>query len=449
MDMSGYYQLYSNHYGNITDYPSNPRKPTTMSSGSGVHVIWVDDRDGNTELYYSQKVFYADMVLTNSDIQFDPPSPVKKGDPVFINASVYNYGISVTGVEVRFYDGNPDIDGDLIPDVGAQEIGNDTIDVNEGSSSIASIVWIPMIDGTYEIYVWVDPENLEQEYHETDNLAFNTTEVFSSGPSPPKNLLADLSPFAHASVNLMWNASIDDGGGDNDIAGYTVYKSSSGVNGSYEFVAWIPANGSLIYNWTDVGAGDGDLNDYFYMVRANDTSDNEELNLNKVGKVVNYLTEGWNLISIPLVQENTSREYVLQTLDSNYSAIQGYHAGKSRPWLHWHRDKPNFFNDIIEVNHEYGYYIDMLKADHLVVAGKVPNSPQISLTAGWNLVGYPSLTDRTSDDALSSISGMVNNVYFYNVTTDIDEVLGPFDTMNPEFGYWVHVTTYCVWEVPL
>jgi hypothetical protein len=428
-DMNNYTQVFSSRYGQATDYPSDSSMPTIALSGNVAHIVWVDPRDGNNELYYSQRGLIADLILSNSDIQFDPPSPVLEGTEIFINATVFSYGKSVSNVEVKFYNGNPDFDENLIPDVAADVIGSDTININEDASTIASLNWTPPSDGTYDIYVWVDPENLTQELDDSNNLAFNTIEVLSSPPSPPLNLIAILSTGALEDVELSWDASPDDGSGDDDVEGYSVYKSNTGVNGAYDFTAWIPATDSFSYSWIDLGAGDGDLNDYFYLIRANDTSGKEEQNTIKVGKMVNYLVEGWNLISVPLIQSNTSAEYVLQTLELNYSTIQGHHAGRSRPWLHWHRDKPNYFNDVIEINHEEGYYIDMVNPDYLVVAGKVATITQIQLKTGWNLVGYPSLTTRTRDDVLSSISGNYNKV------------------INPGFGYWIHATSDCMLEV--
>ncbi|UCE39383.1 MAG: hypothetical protein JSW00_09230 [Thermoplasmata archaeon] len=446
-DTNNYTQVFSSKYGQATDYPSDSSMPTIAISGDLVHIVWVDPRDGNNELYYSQRGLLADLILSNSDIQFDPPSPVEEGMEVFINATVFCSGKSASSVEVKFYNGNPDLNGDLIPDVTADVIGSDTININADASAIASLKWTPPSDGTYDIFVWVDPDNLTEELDESNNIGFNTLEVFSLPPTPPLNLGAEISPGALDDVELSWDASSDDGSGEDDVVGYSVYKSSTGVSGTYEFEAWILATDSTSYSWIDSGAGDGDLNDYFYIVRANDTLNNEEQNTDKVGKMVNSLVLGWNMISVPLIQSNTSAEGVLQTLELNYATIQGYHSGKSRPWLHWHRDKPNYFNDEIDIIHERGYYIDMVNPDYLVVAGKVPTNTQISLKAGWNLVGYPSPTTRTSDDALSSISGSYNKVEFYDTYKGKEGALGPLDDMYPNLGYWVHAMEDCVWEL--
>jgi hypothetical protein len=266
---------------------------------------------------------------------------------------------------------------------------------------------------------------------------------------PAVNLNAILVPGSLEDVKLIWNASEDDGAGYDDVAGYTVYKSTTGLYGSYDFAAWISALGipTHTYEWTDYGAGDGDWNNYFYKVRVNDTSDNEEQNDDKVGKFVWYLEKSWNLFSVPLIQSDTSRETVLQTIDGNYAALQGYHAGKSRPWLHWHRDKPNYFNDEIEIDRRKGYYIDMIVSDYLVTAGKVAPQTDINLKSGWNLVGYPSLTEKTVADALTSIDGNYNMVEYFDPIKDKEIRLKSNDLMIPGLGYWIHATADCVWTI--
>ncbi|UCE39404.1 MAG: PQQ-like beta-propeller repeat protein [Thermoplasmata archaeon] len=263
-----------------------------------------------------------------------------------------------------------------------------------------------------------------------------------SPPAPPTNLQAQLVGNGN-DVMVFWDASIDDGSGDDNVLGYTVYKSSAGVNGPYDFEAWVLATDSPTYDWTDVGAGDGDLNDYFYIVRANNTDNNEENNVRKVGKVVNQQAKGWNLISVPLIQASTSRNYSLQTIEGNSSAVQSYHAGKSKPWLHWNDKKPAHLNDVNDITNENGYYIYMVNTDYLVTAGKVPTTTSISLYHGWNMVGYPSLEIRTRNDALSSISASYNRVIFLDTQSGREVFLGPSDLMSPGYGYWIHVTENC------
>ncbi|UCF09140.1 MAG: hypothetical protein JSW28_05545, partial [Thermoplasmata archaeon] len=117
---------------------------------------------------------FSELFITPSDIQFNPPSPIENGHSLFINATVHNSGVSEQNVEVRFYNGDPDENGDLIPDDTAEIIANVTIDVDEDTYSVASIIWTPPIKDTYNIYVWVDPKNETEEYYYHNNLVTAT-----------------------------------------------------------------------------------------------------------------------------------------------------------------------------------------------------------------------------------------------------------------------------------
>jgi parallel beta-helix repeat protein len=265
-------------------------------------------------------------------------------------------------------------------------------------------------------------------------------------PLPPFDLDIILIPGSLADLELSWAASPDDGGGENDVVAYNIYRAVA-VGGPFTYVDSVPATGAASYSWIDSGKGDGDWNNYFYIVRAEDSEGLEDDNEVKVGKFASYLVEGWNLVSVPMVQSDTALGTVLQTLGSNYFAVQGYHAGKSRPWLHWHRDKPNYFNDVISIDHKNGYYVDMETGDYLVTAGRVASTTDIALKSGWNLVGNPSLSLLTRDVALSSIAGKYNMVERFDTVTGKEVRLQSGDHMEPGLGYWIHATQDCTWTV--
>jgi len=48
----------------LTDNPSESREPSIAVSGSYVHVVWHDDRDGNWEIYYKRKQLLISLALT-------------------------------------------------------------------------------------------------------------------------------------------------------------------------------------------------------------------------------------------------------------------------------------------------------------------------------------------------------------------------------------------------
>ncbi|MBK6539068.1 MAG: hypothetical protein IPG09_15335 [Ignavibacteria bacterium] len=55
----------------LTNDPASSWNPSVTVSGSVVHVVWQDDRNGNTEIYYKRSIdeggsWEADTRLTNN-----------------------------------------------------------------------------------------------------------------------------------------------------------------------------------------------------------------------------------------------------------------------------------------------------------------------------------------------------------------------------------------------
>ncbi len=470
--VSGFYRIDGDLLNDTPKWIDNDTNYTFLNVGTHVVQLYfsgvsIYNKEGDGPYTVELDVFDdfavwldSDTYLTNfySNVQFQPPPAVfdppysdygldTNGDGFFnylvvnitLNVDVAGYYKVDGSLSDSYFDFIESVDNLTFLNTGVQVVQlyfKGSVINNHGVNGVF-IVILDLFDSL--------SNSIDSDIYVTGSYMFNQFQP-PSPPSPPTGLQASLINGGN-DVMLSWNASADDGTGENDVEGYTVYKSSAGINGIYDFAAWIKATGSLSYNWIDVNAGDGDWNDYFYIIRANDTLNMEEKNTNKVGKIVNYLQDGWNLISLPLIQIDTSKEYVLQTLDSNYLTIQRYHAGKSRPWMHWHRGKPSHFNDPMEINHQEGYYIDMLISDHLVMAGKVPSITQISLKTGWNLVSYPSLINKTVSDVLSSIAGKYNVVYYYDTVKDREVKMSSSDYMQLGSGYWIHAKENCVWEI--
>lgn len=370
------------------------------------------------------------------------------------------FGDGLSTLEVRWYlhiiviNGSGPVDS---ADVTVSDNENGTWSEAFVTDSQGRVKWVNVLEYIRDLGSWVfyTPHNItaskgaEVGYAEPlmDISKFVFVDItpgmIPQPPLPPVDLEITL---IGSDLQLAWGASGDDGAGENDVVSYEIYRSMT-IDGTYVNVGTVSADGSSTYTWTDSGKGDSDWNNYFYIVRAKDADGLEDANENKVGKFVFNLAEGWNMFSIPLVQSDTARDKVLETLGTNYVTVQGYHAGKSRPWLHWHRNKPNRFNDVIAINRNEGYYIDMLVPDYLVTVGKVAGTTDITLKTGWNLIGYPSLTNRLRDDALSSISGKYNKVERYDTTLDKEVRLDSGDFMQPGLGYWIHTTEDCVLSI--
>ncbi|UCG69563.1 MAG: PQQ-binding-like beta-propeller repeat protein [Thermoplasmata archaeon] len=174
------------------------------------------------------------------------------------------------------------------------------------------------------------------------------------------------------------------------------------------------------------------------------------------------LKEGWNMISIPLNTTNTQLEDILSDIDGNYIGVQWYNMSDLQdPWKHYHVDKAGK-NDLSNIDNKMGIWILMRVDDTLTVIGfePVPPTTDIELKIGWNFVGYPSLTSRSSGtgagEAFESISGSFDLVQYYNASDVLDPwkewdpgSYSPDDLLEvkPGYGLWIHITNDCTWTV--
>ncbi|UCE74160.1 MAG: hypothetical protein JSV56_00265 [Methanomassiliicoccales archaeon] len=166
-----------------------------------------------------------------------------------------------------------------------------------------------------------------------------------------------------------------------------------------------------------------------------------------------HLTKGWNLVSFPYIESETGLDYILNSINSKYDRVQTYNSSDPlRDWKHYLLSKPPSMNTLTDLDHKTGFWIhitDINGAD-LILYGDTPSSPtQISLRKGWNLVGYPSTTKRTRDDALNNLvfDNEIDAVQYHNNITKTILDLDEGDYMEPGNGYWLHATEDCNWII--
>ncbi|UCE35962.1 MAG: right-handed parallel beta-helix repeat-containing protein [Thermoplasmata archaeon] len=176
------------------------------------------------------------------------------------------------------------------------------------------------------------------------------------------------------------------------------------------------------------------------------------------------LKKGWNMISVPMNQSDTTITKVLEYIDGKYRAVQWYDASDGTDqWKHYRVGKP-FGNDLQNIDRKMGIWIYMYQDDVLSLVGSVPSptTTGIQLRSGWNLVGYPSLTTRFSgtgaNEAFEFISGpgSIDMVMYYNASDASDPwkmwdpgSYSPDDLVQiePGYGLYIHVTDNCIWDV--
>ncbi len=151
------------------------------------------------------------------------------------------------------------------------------------------------------------------------------------------------------------------------------------------------------------------------------------------------LYEGWNFISIPMVLNNNAITSVLSSIQGNYDIVWAYDASDtSDHWKSYDPSAPPWSNELDSIDEKMGFWIKMICTDTLIVDGTIPMSTEIQLKIGWNSIGYPSLTQRTVTDALSSID--YTAVWSYNASDTSDH----WKSYNPSAPSWVNDLDYIV-----
>jgi parallel beta-helix repeat protein len=239
----------------------------------------------------------------------------------------------------------------------------------------------------------------------------------------------------------IWNDTYPSGGNywsDFDEPSEGAYDDYQGPNQDIFGSDDIVDNGS--------GAGGG-LNPY---VIDSDSQDYYPLLKNYL-----FLYEGWNLISIPFIQSDTNLGTVLSSISGSYDAVQWYNVSDNKDhWKHHHILKPPIWNDLKEISHKIGFWIHITEPGGVIFeySGLKPAVNQtITLHPGWNLVGYPSLSDKLRLDALNNIifGSDVDAIWTYDTALHKWEEMTKLDYFERGRGYWIHSKVTKTWDVPL
>ncbi len=264
-------------------------------------------------------------------------------------------------------------------------------------------------------------------------------------PLPPTDLSIEI--FG-GDIVLEWGPSTS-----SDLSHYLIYRSDLPQNINYSTpwidtsVDWDNGNIPKRTTWNHTGAASMGVN-LFYVVRAIDSASQNDSNTFSVGIYYIQLSKDWNMISVPLVQEDTSLSTVLSPIVGDYNIVQYFNSTQNK-WI-------NTSSGLSNVDRTMALWIHMKTPADLVVIGKVPQSTFIQLTTsgdGWNFIGYPCFRDRNPADVLSSIVGSYDAVQVYENQDSNDSwkhyninkpvPLNDLEYMKPGFGYWVHVTAPC------
>jgi parallel beta-helix repeat protein len=262
-------------------------------------------------------------------------------------------------------------------------------------------------------------------------------------PLPPDLHAAALSGANSENVTLSWTLSPDDGGGLGSVIGYEIYRNTTFDPDAlgYQSIALVP-NGTA--GFVDASVGEGDPNNYFYQVCALDSGGNSSCAERQAGKFTRPVSEGPNLISIPLIQLDETIEKTLQTVE--FDKAWNYDAPQTK-WISYMTSKP-YKGELKTINNKMGVWVNVTVQSNLTVAGIVPLGTTIQLKAGWNLVGFPSfrssysVSDLKAETGAARVEGLDSSSppYYLRVMNDAEY-------LQTGQGYWVHLNGDTSWTV--
>lgn len=214
----------------------------------------------------------------------------------------------------------------------------------------------------------------------------------------------------------------------------------------------------LTYDFDTTGAeyGEDFVDDDDYQIGVRITSQHAIQDHSEMFEILNNipdpltdfeidLNHDWNLISSPLVMEETNIEQVLADIEDNVVTVW-YFDSEIDNWR-WYvpSEDKSTLNTFEDGN---SYFIDMSSSDTLLVDGYYYSDmnngeglpPEYNYYAGWNMIGYTrSAPDEElkSDDYFADQYDLLNVHKFDTATQQYYLVSGP-NMLIPGDGYWAY-----------
>ncbi len=111
------------------------------------------------------------------------------------------------------------------------------------------------------------------------------------------------------------------------------------------------------------------------------------------------LTAGWNLVSLPLIPASTAISEVLAGV--NVQRVFAYDVATGS----WQVYQPGASGGLTDIIPGRGYWLEAGTQGTLTVHGGLPSLPfQVTLSPGWNLIGFPLISSSCATYQLAGIS---------------------------------------------
>jgi hypothetical protein len=264
----------------------------------------------------------------------------------------------------------------------------------------------------------------------------------------------DLSAYAGQSVRLAFQFISDRSGGalgwyiddveivsmlptETPIWNSIVRMSTILAPGASDIVNWnhkILSGGThKLYVWTPLGGDQNPANDMMSVTFDIDPT-----------KWRNSVSPIGTLVSSPLLLTEANIGNIVAPSAPGLTSVRSFDA-LTGTWSGYDPAKP--VNSLTTVDHKMGMWVVSNADTYIDFSGTIPGvTVDIQLEMGWNLVGYPSMTDRTVADALSGVTYDRIEGYDTGAPYHLREMSGN-DWMTSGQGYWIYVSSIQTWSV--
>jgi hypothetical protein len=165
----------------------------------------------------------------------------------------------------------------------------------------------------------------------------------------------------------------------------------------------------------------------------------------------------WVFVSFPYVMSGNIVDVLNDATNGDgqttWDIAKWYDPTSNNPWKTYSTIGAASLNDMPTFSHTMGVWLRLVTngGDNFITTGFTGDysgsAVVINLEAGWNLVGYPSDTNRQADVALSGTGADMIGVYQAAAPYVADVSALNTVTMIEGNAYWVHVTSATTWTV--
>lgn len=427
---------------NVSEDPSvdGQRMPSiAIDNNSNIYVVWIDYLSGDTNISFAKSVDGGNNFTTMKQVNDDPGLAKQYQPSIALND---NGKIFVTWIDQR--EGNYNIYFANSTDGGDSFSVNQKVNNGPGISAVYTPSNAVAAKGDHAYIVWQDDRKGDWDIYFTRS---NLEPTMALPLSPPSDSMITNNTFP------LIVTSVSDPDNDTVYYNFTISDQPDAESGIIYYSGWINST-----SWKPPPLPDGTWYWHTYTSDMFNTTAPDWVWNFTIDALQNYaiqLHEGWNLISIPFIQIDTDLTSVLNAINDSFNAVQWFNASDANdPWKHNSPIKPPHMNDLENLDHKMGLWINITQPGGVIFecSGIMPTENQsIVLKPGWNLVGFPSSSNKTRDLALNNIifGSDIDSIWTYNASIQKWERIGEFDSFERGRGYWMHAGVEKTWEVPI